>query len=271
MSYPAPPILRFGLFEAVSHGVSSRIGGVSTGAYASFNLGFSTDDDEHAVRENRKRLQIAMGVHDGNVINSWVYHGDNVAVFKAGSRELWPVVRRPVRAGSHLATDLFHADAIISDVDDLHFVLTFADCVPLLFHDRRRNIVGAAHAGWRGTSLAIGPAVLKAMRREFRTDPGDVSVAIGPSIGPCCYAVAGDVLDTFRARGTQPAITGNGVTHLDLWSTNEGQLRDAGISPGSIENPRICTGCHRDRYFSHRAERGVTGRFGLYVGRKPAW
>jgi YfiH family protein len=150
----------------------------------------------------------------------------------------------------------------------LHFLLTFADCVPLLFADTTRGVIGAAHAGWRGTALGIGVEVVRAMREEFGCDPRDIIAGIGPSIGPWCYVVGPGVAETFARSGREAVLESrHGETVLDLWSTNEYQLQETGIPADAIENPRICTCCHTETYFSHRGEGGRTGRFSLSVGR----
>jgi YfiH family protein len=162
---------------------------------------------------------------------------------------------------------VFRTDAVVSKVRGLHFLLTFADCVPILFFDRRRGVIGAAHAGWRGTALNIAAAVVHTMHAAFGTEPRDLAVAIGPSIGPCCYAVGTEVMTTFQARGTHPVMAAAGeCARLDLWATNEGQLVKCGVPPRSIENLRLCTSCQVSTFFSHRAEQGRTGRFALCVG-----
>jgi copper oxidase (laccase) domain-containing protein len=99
----------------------------------------------------------------------------------------------------------------------------------------------------------------------FGSRPEDIRAGIGPSIGPCCYSVGAEVLSTFRARLTKPVLAGsNGAAHLDLWRTNERQLRDVGVR--SIETAGICTACHAATYYSHRGEDGVTGRFAMVAG-----
>lgn len=259
--------LRFALLAAVSHGVSTRHGGVSPPPYDELNFGYSTDDAPENVRSNRRRYLEREGIPPERVISGWLTHGSDVAVFRAGRESEWPIVRDTVGRGAQYREPLFRADAVVSDVPSLHFLLTFADCVPLLFADPVRGIVGAAHAGWRGTAQAIGQAVVRAMWGEFGSDPRDIVVGIGPSIGPCCYTVSREVPAAFAARGVDAAVLRRGdALVLDLWESNERQLRDAGVPPASVENLRLCTGCHTDDYFSHRAEGGKTGRFGASIG-----
>jgi polyphenol oxidase len=197
-----------------------------------------------------------------------LHHGNTVAVFRRDQPDTWPVRTVPVRAGSNRTMRVFSADGVVSDAPGLYFFMTFADCVPLVFVDPTRGVIGAAHAGWRGTALGIGPAVVRAMNAAFGSNPSDIVTGIGPSIGPCCYPVQSSVRDAFASNGLEPvaAADGDGVTRLDLWASNSQQLQDCGVPLGSIEHSDICTSCNLDTYFSHRAEGGRTGRFGLGMG-----
>lgn len=260
------PLLQFARFDHVSHGISTRHGGHSPRPYATLNLGMSTADEEGNILENRQVFARSLGIGMEDVVVGRLTHGRDVSVFHSNGRRQ---VRQQeaVRPGSEVIEKVFRTDAAVSDVPGLHFLLTFADCVPLLFRDRQRNVIGAAHAGWRGTAQGIGLEVIRAMQRTWGTDPSDVEIGIGPSIGPCCYSVGDDVGNTFRTYGHEPVFDHrDGVNYLDLWETNERQLRAAGVPADAIENPRICTSCEVDTFYSHRAERGRTGRFALLIG-----
>lgn len=259
--------LHFSLFDGVTHGVSTRLGGVSEAPYDTLNLGMSTGDREENVLTNRNLFAQALGVEQESVITARLVHGNKVSRFRSKQPEEWPIERVAVRQDSERTERAFRTDAVISDVPGLYFLLTFADCVPLLFADRNRGAVGAAHAGWRGTSLGIAGRVVEAMHTEFGSDPSDIIVGVGPSIGPCCYEVGPDVPATFESNGHEPALRRDGDrTVLDLWATNEQQLRAAGIGNEAIENPRLCTSCRPSEFFSHRGEKGRTGRLALCIG-----
>lgn len=257
-------MLKFALLDDIPHVISTRHGGVSSGPYRSLNLGYSTPDDESAIATNRERLVALLGMPATKIVSGWLTHGNEVSVFRKSDAGIWPVGRFPVRQHSARTEDLFKSDAVVSDVGGLGFVLTFADCVPLLFFDPRRHVLGAAHAGWRGTAQGIAGEVVGAMRREFGCRPGDIRVGIGPSIGPCCYTVSAEVGARFAECGQKAYLeTRDQKQYLDLWASNASQMIDLGVPRHSIENPRACTSCRRDLYFSHRAEHGQTGRFGL--------
>lgn len=243
--------------------MSGRRGGVSPGPFDSLNLGYSTPDAEDNVSANRARFLRAAEVEADRVMVARLNHGNEVSVFRKDQPATFPVASLPVRDGSDHRNTFFSTDGVVSDVPNLHFLLTFADCVPLLFHDPVRGVVGVAHAGWRGTAAAIGPRVIATMTRVFGSQPSDIRAGIGPSIGGCCYPVGGHVLASFRQQGTEPVVRDDGV-HLDLWTTNERQIRQAGVD--QVEVAGLCTSCRRQDYFSHRAENGNTGRFGLCAG-----
>lgn len=247
--------------SVLSHMVTTRAGGTSAGPYATLNLGYATADEEACVTANRGIVRAAMDIEPDRLVVARLRHGTEVAVFRRDDCGDSPDRLEVVRPGSSQTARVFDADAVISDVPGLHFLLTFADCVPLMFADPARGIIAAAHAGWRGTAAGMARTVVSAMRREFGSVPGDIYAAVGPSIGPCCYEVGEEVPASFRLHGLTPVMRG---PRLDLWESSVSQLEDAGV--GTVELAGICTSCNTDRFFSHRAEGGVTGRFALVAG-----
>lgn len=261
------PDIQLRSFRGVKHGVSSRLGGVSEGPYSSLNLGLRTPDDEQSVLANRSRFFDALCASADSVVTGNLTHGNEVSVFRQGQSDQWPLARRPGRPGSDTKIPVFDSDAAIGNVPGLTFMVTAADCVPLLFLDRKRGVVSLAHAGWRGTAAGIAVEVVRAMRAEFGSDPADIIAGIGPSIGPCCYTVGEEVLASFAAHGQDPVFAaGNGDLKLDLWSSNERQLEAEGVPLESIENLHLCTSCRTDIFYSHRRENGTTGRFAACIG-----
>ena len=264
---PAVRLLQFDRLTGVRHGISTRHGGVSQAPYASLNLGFSTADDEDRVAENRARFARALGAPSDQLMTAHLTHGNEVAVFAADRPDSWPAVWYPVRPESNRHAWSFRTDGVVSDVVGLTFLLTAADCTPLLFWDRALCVIGAAHAGWRGTARGIAGNVVRAMTDAFGTRAADVVVGIGPSIGPCCYTVRADVIETFAREDNVPVLREeNGRQYLDMWATNREQLLAAGIPANSIESMDMCTGCKVDSFFSHRAEGGLTGRLACAIG-----
>jgi YfiH family protein len=162
------------------------------------------------------------------------------------------------------------ADIIFADVPDVTLYMRFADCVPVLLHDPARSVVGMVHAGWLGTVRGASRAAVQAMVRGYGSRPADILAAIGPSIGVDHYEVGpevvGQVVQAFGHRGQSLLQTRAGRSYLDLWAANRIQLEQAGVT--QIEVAGICTGCHLEDWFSHRAERGQTGRFGALIALK---
>lgn len=260
------PLVRFSLLDGVSHGVSTRHGGVSPAPYSSLNLSFSTDDAVDHVRENRRRLAESLDTTPERLVVGRLVHGREVTILSSARCGHLPTKQVAVRVGASATQTVFLSDAAVSDVRGLHLLITSADCVPILFADPRRGVVGAAHAGWRGTAQGIAPTVVGTMREAFGSDPRDIVAGIGPSIGACCYPVGSEVVDTFRQHGLQPVLAETADLRLDLWASNVRQLVDSGVPEDAIEVAGVCTSCRVDHFFSYRAERGKTGRFAACIG-----
>jgi len=145
--------------------------------------------------------------------------------------------------------------------------MRFADCVPLLFHDPVKQVIGLAHAGWVGTMKGAGRAAVEALQSRYGCKPENILAAIGPSIGVDHYEVGADVIvktrESFGADAERLIESRDGHTYLDLWAANYVQLQKAGVE--HIEVAGLCTACHLEDWFSHRAEKGKTGRFGALM------
>ena len=239
----------------VQHGIFTRLGGASTGTFASLNVGHSVGDNSDAVEANHRLMSRALGVPLEQVVTAHQVHGCRVA--RVGTEQRGTVVP--------------DTDGLITSQPGVALLLRFADCVPVLLYAPSRHAIGLAHAGWRGVVAGVVPATLAAMRQAFGCDAGEVVAALGPAIGPCCYQVGEDVGDQVtRAVGCGDGLLpvksrvlrqdrpGDGL-YLDLPGAVRCQLLSAGVK--SIETSGLCTSCHRDEFFSHRAERGCTGRF----------
>lgn len=275
------------------HGFSMRMGGVSTvyGAEVKreLNLSWTKEDDAENVVENRRRFAKAVA---GDVATQMVtlrqIHSGTVRVIRR-EKKSWMVDGRRVKS---LATEdgraVLRGDGLMSDAPELLLGIQTADCIPVLIADRRTGAAAAFHAGWRGTLARIVERGVGAMRLQYGTRAEDVVAAIGPGIGPCCYAVGEELRFEFesqfayaqelftevydedlvrtkypllfltaRAPGHSPI---GPQTHLNLWDANRRQLLDAGVPAGQISVVKLCTACDVTRFFSHRAEHGFTGR-----------
>jgi hypothetical protein len=151
------------------------------------------------------------------------------------------------------------ADALVSATPGLPLAMFTADCLAVVLVEADRRVLAVAHAGWRGTVAGILGRLVSGLAAELGVQPARLQVGIGPSIGPCCYEVDGPVVEPLRAAFPEAAprwirSAGPGKWWLDLWQASTDQLLAAGVSPGAIANPRLCTGCRRDLFFSYRRE-----------------
>jgi YfiH family protein len=251
--------LRYISFETIDagcvrHGVFTRHGGVSEGPYASLNLSRSTGDAAEPVRENRRRMFEALGTTSDHSLTSWLVHGNAVRVLDESL-----LARKP-------DSDDVHADAMITRARGLALTLRFADCVPVVFHDPTRAAIGIAHAGWLGIENGVLGETVRAMSSAFGSHPSDIRAGIGPSIGPERFEVGEDVAERIQRASPEPVIVrreGAPRPFVDLWRAAAAQLRQAGLQ--SIETAGVCTATETGDWFSHRAEKGRTGRFGVAI------
>ena len=188
-----------------------------------------------------------------------------------------------VRGGDAAPAEPAPADALVSDAPAIALVVRAADCVPLLMADRRSGAVAAVHAGWRGTAARVAVAAVEAMAREFGTAPADLIVAIGPSIGPCCYEVGTELVDAFAAAGharhlvdrwfhAPPARRGERERpklRLDVPGANRDQLLLAGVNEDDIHMSALCTAEHLDVLTSYRVEQEQAGRLAAAIRAAP--
>ncbi|RLC80988.1 MAG: hypothetical protein DRI81_03530, partial [Chloroflexi bacterium] len=167
---------------------------------------------------------------------------------------------------AHLGTVQPATDALVTDAPGVPLLMRFGDCASVLFFDSVRRVIGMTHAGWRGVAVGSVPATVRTMTERFGCNPADLWAGIGPTIGPCCYEVGQEVVTAVEAAcppGTKATHDVNGRTHLDLPGAVRAQLRAGGVE--QIEDSGLCTACRVDEFFSHRAERGHTGRFGIVM------
>jgi YfiH family protein len=220
-----------------------RLGGVSTGPYASLNLGALTADDPANVATNRRRaVEGAGGVAEAATM-AWQVHGTDVREVTeqpAGGRFLEPGAEPYPRS-----------DGLVTSVTGRPLMLLTADCLPIAIARRDGGRVAVLHAGWRGLEAGVVEAGVEAVG-------GDAVAAVGPGAGPCCYEVGDDVAGPLRARFGDDVVRGG---NADLWMCAERALRAQGV--GEVVVAGECTICTPGRYFSHRRDRGVTGRQGV--------
>lgn len=235
--------------------IFTRHGGVSPKPWDSLNVGGTVGDDRPRVIENRLRSFRAVGREPKSMFDVWQVHSADV-----------------VRANAphNFSPPEYKADAILTDNPDVTLFMRFADCTPVLLFDPIKHTIGIVHAGWMGTVKQVAAAAVNAMTAAYGSQPEDILAGIGPSIGPDHYEIGSDVInrvrETYHDDADKLLIHRDGHIYFDLWQANELTLKNAGVR--SIEISGLCTACHPEDWFSHRAEKGKTGRFGALIGLK---
>jgi YfiH family protein len=221
---------------------STREGGVSDGPYRSLNVGILTDDDRKRVTENRGRLADAVGLRAEAIAMGWQVHGTEIATWE-----------EPPRLEGYAAPTLplQQVDGHVTDLPGVGLLVLGADCLPVALAAPGR--VGMLHCGWRG--LAGG--IIEHAVGRFEDAP---AAAIGPGIGRCCFEVGPEVMAAFT---DVPGVARGRM--LDLRAIVRHKLEATGVF--QIEDVDLCTSCREDLFFSHRRDRGVTGRQGGLVWR----
>lgn len=235
-----------GQFSDLVIAESTRHGGVSPAPYHSLNVGWSTEDDPDNTAENRRRLLDALGFEPSQLASSHQVHGNEVLT-----------VESPGRYDGY--------DALITREAGILLAVSVADCVPVLVYDVATKAVAAIHAGWRGTVAGIVAKTIQGMQSEFGTKPADCYAFIGTCIDECSFEVNADVADHFAGefKRWDPAL---GKFFIDLKQANKAQLLSAGLAEAHIAVSPYSTVTHNADYFSHRKEKGLTGRFVGVIG-----
>jgi len=215
---------------------TTRVGGVSEGPYASLNLGRNSGDIPERADENRRIACEAIGADVEKLALNYQVHSTRV-----------------LRAAATMRGE--HADGLWTDEPDLPILAMSADCLPIALTrvDTSDPAVAVLHVGWRGLLAGIVTAGTEALGRS-----GALAAAIGPGIGPCCYAVGEEVAAPFRERFGDDVVRDG---RLDLWTSAERALRAAGVE--RIDRLDRCTACEPETFFSHRRDAGHTGRQGV--------
>lgn len=238
------------------HAVSTRIGGVSTGQFHSLNVSISGGDDPASVDENRRRVLAGLGLDPLDLATMGQVHGARTEIVEPRIRP----VQRPFFP---------ETDAMITDLPRTPLMALCADCAPILLWDPVNRAIGAVHAGWRGALGGVVLSAIEGLHGRFESNPEDLRAGIGPCIGPCCYEVRDQVLEPLAETVPDPERfirrDPAGRTFFDLPGFIAADLESIGVEPNRIERSGICTACNPQLLYSHRAEKGRTGRFGAFI------
>lgn len=259
-------VAQWSRFPWLRAGFSARAGGVSAiYGWKEQNLGWTAEDDPRAVAKNRRRFVSRVSKdRPMQLITLQQHHGDVILDMDAAPAPLMSAEGKATLQGDGMMT---------ANAGRLLGIIT-ADCVPVLVVDTKHRAVAAFHAGWRGTVARIVEQGIGRMRERYGSQPGDLFAAIGPAIGRCCFEVGDEVkskfLNTF-SYAPELIEVGEAAVHVDLHEANRRQLLEAGLRAEQITMLAECTACTRlpdgrRKYFSHRSERGFTGRMLSAVG-----
>ncbi|MBR4760402.1 MAG: peptidoglycan editing factor PgeF [Lachnospiraceae bacterium] len=243
--------------QPVKCGISTRLGGVSTGHVGTMNMSTTRGDDPECVVKNHLLFAKAVGYDRSRLVMSDQIH--ETRILKVQEKDAGGgVLQRGV-------------DGLMTDVKNLPLMTFYADCVPLMFYDKMNQVIAMAHSGWKGTVAKIGAICLSEMNREYGTNPGDVLAAIGPCICQNCYEVDEPLLIAFReafgAKADEWFVAANKKDHylLDLASACRYTMEHAGVPAAQIAMPDLCTCCNPEFLFSHRASGGKRGNLSVVL------
>ena len=240
---------------AVPHAFTTRLGGVSGGYLSSLNIALHRGDAPENVEKNYEILAGILGFDREKLVMTHQVHSDTVRVVTSGDS----------RGLDH--REYPQCDALVTAEPGVALVVFTADCTPVLLWDPVTGAVGAAHAGWRGTAAGIAGKTVRTMAEAFGCDPGNIRAAIGPNIGPCCFATDADVpqaMSEAYGDGVWTMIrTVGDKYYVNLKEINARSLKDAGVT--HIEISPSCTACEHQRFWSHRVTGGARGSQGAVI------
>ena len=243
----------------LKHCFTTKFGGVSEGYLKSLNLGFNRGDKEDNVIQNYKKVCAALEVPLESVVLSKQVHEMHIAKVHVHDKG----------NGITKCNKWESMDGIYTDEKGITLVTHYADCVPLFFYAPKYGMIGMAHAGWRGTVGKIGEKMIQIWHDQEGIPVDEIQVAIGPSIGYCCFEVGKEVADIFLDTfGQTDFISKDEVGekyHIDLWACNKAVLMAAGVLEENITVSGVCTCCHDNIFFSHRKTQGNRGTLGAFM------
>jgi len=238
--------------ERVGQAIFTRQGGCSPEPWSSLNLGGTVGDSDENVIFNKKLLFNSIQRPFESSFDVWQVHSTDIVC----TQEPRPVHQPHVKA-----------DGIITNKPEITLLMRFADCVPILLYDPVKHVAGLVHAGWQGTVKMTAKFAVAEMVKTYQCQPDDMIAGIGPSIGPDHYEVGQDVIAQVKlafGEFARDLLTQKSERiYFNLWKANEKILKLAGVN--HIEIAEICTACNLSDWYSHRAEKGKTGRFGAVI------
>lgn len=247
--------------DALVAGFTTRVGGESKGPYDSFNLGLHVGDNRETVNKNRTKLAHLLQFPTSKWVCTEQIHDNHIR----------KVTQNDCGKGVHIYEESIKGtDGIYTDEKNILLTSAYADCVPLFFYEPSKKLIGLAHAGWKGTVKNIGGNMVQHWVEKEKVNPKNILVTIGPAIGACCYVVDDRVIDKVNNVITDDfkpyEVLQNNQYKLDLKALNYYLLLESGIQNENITISSFCTSCDEGNFFSHRRDKGTTGRMLSFIG-----
>ena len=235
-------------YKDITHTFTLRKGGVSRAPYLSNNLAFHVGDARNDVITNQQNLADRLGYDLDRLVHMRQIHSDIIVT---------------IDPSLHDFDNPPECDALITNIPGIPLMVMTADCTPVLIFDPIQKVIAAVHAGRAGALKGIVAKTIQKMHTAFGSRIDNILVVLGPSIGNCCYEVGEKIAEEATDEGYGFAVQNRkGHYFLDVNAILHHQLRKLGVNEEHIEHENICNACHNDTYFSYRADRQVTGRFG---------
>ncbi len=233
---------------------TTRMGGVSKGPYHSFNLGKKTSDSPLDVQQNYEIVMDTLKIQ--KLVSLDQIHSDRIIEIK---KENLPMDQSQVTAGE--------GDALITNERGIAIMTVHADCVPIYFIDVKNKVIALAHSGWKGTLKNIGAKTFYKMQELYKSEANNIKTAVGPGIGYCCFETGEDVYERLKAQyhymDDYSRKVENHKYFINLKGLIKKQLEKIGFKDIIIS--KDCTMCRRELFFSHRRDKGITGRMAAII------
>ncbi|WP_243386750.1 peptidoglycan editing factor PgeF [Bacillus kexueae] len=243
-------------------GFSTRVGGTSVNGYNSLNVGLHVNDIDSNVIKNREKIAEILRIP----LNQWVFSDQ---VHKA---QIHHVTKSDKGKGAFNYENAIKAtDGLYTREKGIMLALCYADCVPVYFYAPSHQLIGIVHAGWKGTVENIVGQMISTWTKNEGVSTNDIYIAIGPSIEECCYIVDDRVIEALttllgdQARHTFKEVS-TGQYRLNLKLANQIICEKNGIDSNHILVSKDCTSCNEELFFSHRRDKGSTGRMMSFIG-----
>lgn len=242
-------IPEFDKTDIVKTAFTTRIGGVSQGSYSSLNLGKNTSDAPFNIEKNLEKVMTALSI--SKIVSLNQVHSDKIITIK---KEDLSIDEMQIITGE--------GDAMVTNQREIGIMTVHADCVPIYFLDTQNGAIGLAHSGWKGTLKNIGGKTFNTMEKLYNSESRSTLVAIGPGIGLCCFETGKEVYERFKEQYSDideySKAMDNNKYFIDLKGLIKKQLEKIGFKDIIIS--KDCTVCCPDLFYSHRRDRGITGR-----------